>query len=75
MHIRHSKPFDGNQFIGNAAKGKMRVHDTENEVYGDDGCQIGEIKEVKTFTPDSMSQAKKERFEPCEKCARRYIER
>ena len=75
MYMRYRKPFNGKQFIGNADEDNMKVHDLENEDTAKNGCQIDEIKEVKTFTPDSMSKAKKEGFKPCEKCASRFIER
>ena len=66
-------PFNGKRFIGNADEDNMKVHDLDNEDTSENGCQIDEIKKVKTFTPDSIFQAKREGFTPCEKCASHII--
>ncbi len=68
MARRYSYPFSGKQFIGNADEDNMKVHDLDNEDTTESGCQIDEIKEVKTFTPDTLSQAKREGFTACKKC-------
>lgn len=69
MARRYGYPFNGKQFIGNADEDNMKVHDLDNEDTDENGCQIDEIKKVRTFVPDSIFQAKREGFKPCEKCA------
>jgi hypothetical protein len=64
---RYRSPFNGNRFIGNTNTNE--VHDLDNEDrYGK--CNIDLIKDehVKTFTPDTHSQAKAEGFDNCAKC-------
>ncbi len=67
--IRTHKPFYGKQFIGDTSKNI--VHDTlfeKEHIIGQ--CKIDEIKEecVRTFSPDTLDQAKKEGYKPCKYC-------
>jgi hypothetical protein len=69
MVRRNYPPFNGKRFIGNASPDKMEVHDLDNEDTHKNGCQINEIKEVATFTPDILEEAHKQGFDhPCDKC-------
>ena len=59
----------GKRYIGDTSKNI--VHDTPFEkkyIIGD--CKIDEIKEEcrRTFSPDSLEQAKKEGYKPCKYC-------
>lgn len=62
---RQRSPFNGKRFIGN--KNNNEVHDLDKEKAA---CQIDEIKtdHIKTFIPDTHSQAKNEGFDNCAKC-------
>jgi len=67
--IRIHEPFYGKRFIGDSSK--KIVHDTLYEKkYLIGECKIDEIKtkNIKTFSPDTLEQAKKEGFKPCEYC-------
>ena len=68
MVRRNRPPFNGKRYIGNKSPNKMEVHDLDKEDTGQNGCQIDEIKDVKTFIPDTLEQAHKERFDNCDKC-------
>jgi len=68
MARRYRAPFNGKRFIGNASPSKMEVHDLDIEDTGQNGCQIDEIKDVKTFIPDTLEQAHNEEFDNCAKC-------
>lgn len=46
----------------------MEVHDLDKEDTSPNGCQIDEISNVKTFTPDTLEQAHSEKFDNCDKC-------
>lgn len=65
MARRHRSPFNGNRYIGNTNTNE--VHDSDSEK---NSCQIDEIKtgHVKTFSPDTHSQAKREGFDNCAYC-------
>jgi hypothetical protein len=65
MARRYGYPFNGKRYIGNTNTNE--VHDLDNEKLG---CRINEIKydHVKTFSPDTHSQAKSERFDNCAHC-------
>lgn len=65
MTRRYRSPFNGNRFIGNTNSNE--VHDLDNE---QNGCHIDEIKDnhIKTFSPDTHSQAKREGFDNCAYC-------
>ena len=58
--------FNWKRFVGN--KGTTEVHDLDNEDTAANGCQIDEIREWKTFDPDTLAQAKSEGYDPCDKC-------
>jgi hypothetical protein len=45
------------RFVGN--KSTKEVHDTNNT---QTNCQLGEIKDRKTFTPDTLRQAQNEGY-------------
>jgi len=67
--IRTHKPFYGKRFIGDTSKNI--VHDTlfeKEHIIGK--CKIDEIKEecIRTFSPDTLEQAKKDEFRPCKYC-------
>ena len=67
--IRAHKPFDGKRFIGDTSKNI--VHDTlleKEHIIGQ--CKIDEIKEecIRTFSLDTLEQAKKEGYKPCKYC-------
>ena len=68
MARRYYSPFNGKKYIGNASPDKMEVHDLDNEDTSPNGCQIDEIKEKVTFTPDTLQQARYKGFDPCDKC-------
>jgi len=68
MSRRNYPPFNGKRYIGNASPSKMEVHDLDNEDERESGCQIKEIKEVITFDPDSLQEARSKGFDPCDKC-------
>lgn len=68
MAIRYYPPFNGKRFIGNASPSKKEVHDLRNEDTSENGCQIDEIKNVVTFEPDTLEQARSQGFDPCDKC-------
>ncbi|MFC7064000.1 hypothetical protein [Halobacillus seohaensis] len=65
MSRRYQSPFKGNRYIGNTNSNE--VHDLDDEKVS---CQIDKIKtdHVKTFIPDSHSQAKREGFDNCAHC-------
>ena len=67
---RSREPFNGKRYIGNNSPNieNREVHDLDNEDPNPNGCQIDEIKNVKTFTPDKLQQALAEDFDPCDKC-------
>lgn len=62
---RYSSPFNGKQYIGNTNTNE--VHDLDNEKTN---CKINEIKHehVKTFIPDTHSEAKRQDFDNCAHC-------
>ena len=64
--IRTHKPFYGKRFIGDTSKNIVhdQVHEKKN-IIGD--CKIDEIKEecIRTFSLDTLDQAKKEGYKPC----------
>ena len=66
MTIRNYPPFNGKRYIGNGSK--KEVHDLLNEDTNENGCQIDEIKEVVTFDPDTLENARSKTFDPCDKC-------
>ncbi len=68
MARRYGTPFNGKRFIGNVSPSKMEVHDLDIEDTSQNGCQIDEIKDVKTFIPDTLEQAHSEGFDNCDKC-------
>jgi hypothetical protein len=70
MAIRDRFPFNGKRYIGNNSPNikNKEVHDLKNEDTKPNGCQIDEIKNVKTFNPDTFEQAHSEGFDPCAKC-------
>lgn len=51
------------RYLGNQRT--KEVHDTGNE---HPNCQLPEIRERKTFTPDTLSQAHKEGYDNCAWC-------
>ena len=55
---RRTRSTDTARYLGN--KNKTEVHDTNNE---QTNCQLSEIKERKTFTPDTLTQAHKEGYD------------
>ncbi|WP_156911826.1 hypothetical protein [Salibacterium aidingense] len=64
---RKRAPFNDKRFIGNTNSNE--VHDLDNEDrYGE--CNIPLIRDshVKTFSPDTHAQAKREGFDNCAKC-------
>lgn len=65
MSRRYRSPFNGNRYIGNTNTNE--VHDLDKE---ESSCQINRIKDshVKTFVPDTHSQAKSEGFDNCAHC-------
>lgn len=67
MTRRYQSPFNGKRYIGNINSNE--VHDLDNEDR-DGPCHIDLIKDenVKTFSPDSHSQAKREGFDNCAHC-------
>lgn len=67
--IRTHKPFYGKNFIGDTSKNI--VHDQVYEKkYIIGQCKIDEIKEecIRTFSPDTLDQAKKEGYKSCKYC-------
>ena len=58
--------FDNKRFVGN--RGTDQVHDLDNEDTDANACQIDEIRDWKTFNPDTFAQAKNEGFDPCDYC-------
>lgn len=62
---RYGWPFNGKRYIGNTNTDE--VHDVDNEQVN---CQINEIKtdHVKTFSPDTHSEAKRQGFDNCHWC-------
>jgi hypothetical protein len=68
--VRDPIIFCGKRFIGNKNPNPPIVHDLTLENKKPDGCQIDEILvgHIKTFDPDTLKQAKKEKFDPCDKC-------
>ena len=65
MSRRYQSPFNGKRYIGNTNTNE--VHDLDNEKVS---CQINSIKlsHVKTFSPDTHPQAKREGFDNCAHC-------
>lgn len=68
MTRRNNTPFNERRYIGNASVNKMEVHDLDNEDAMSNGCQIDEIKEIVTFDPDTLEEARSKGFNPCDKC-------
>lgn len=61
---RNGYPTYGKRFVGNTVK--KEVHDLDNEKTGSNECQIDEIIKAghaKTFAPDTLDQAHKERYD------------
>lgn len=58
-------PFNGKRYIGNT--NTKEVHDLDHEK---PACQIDEIKDehVRTFTPDTLEEAHRHRFDNCAHC-------
>jgi hypothetical protein len=57
------------RYLGN--KSKMEVHDLRDEKTGPNQCQIDEIiraRNAVVFSPDTLSQAKAERYDSCRWC-------
>lgn len=67
--IRTHKPFYGKTFIGDTSKNIVHNQVYEKE-YIIGQCKIDEIKEecIRTFSPDTLEQAKEEGFRPCKYC-------
>lgn len=66
---REGAPTWGKQFVGNTSK--KEVHDLENEQTGANECQIDEIiraDHARTFTPDTLAQARNEGYDNCAYC-------
>lgn len=55
----------GKRYLGNADPGHMEVHDLHNE---QNLCQIDEIIDAVTFTPDTLEQAHREGYDNCHWC-------
>jgi hypothetical protein len=56
------------QYLGNSDPDHMEVHDLANE---NTNCQIDEIIDAGNavvFSPDTLSQAKSEGYDPCDYC-------
>lgn len=51
------------RYLGN--KSKKEVHDQHNER---PNCQLSEIKERVQFSPDTLTQARKEGYDNCHYC-------
>ena len=68
MTKRYREPFNGKRYIGNNSPTKKEVHDLDNEDTSPNGCQIDKIKEVVTFDPDTLAEARSNGFDPCDKC-------
>jgi len=69
MARRYGYPLRGNRYCGNTSK--REVHDLDSEDTKRDGCQIDEIigaGHARTFSPDTLAQAKSEGYDPCDKC-------
>lgn len=69
MLRRNGYPLYGNRYCGN--KNKMEVHDLDNEDKSASGCQIDEIiraGNARTFSPDTLIQARSEGYDNCAKC-------
>ena len=62
---RYYPPFNGKRYIGNGSPSKMEVHDLDNETKV---CQIDEIKDIVTFTPDTLEEAHRQGFDNCAYC-------
>jgi len=60
-------PFYGKRFIGNNNPGHMEVHDLDKETQS---CQIDiiELHHIVIFSPDTLEEAKKNRFDNCVYC-------
>jgi hypothetical protein len=57
------------RFLGN--KNKKEIHDQQKEDRSGSGCQIDEFLKAGHgvyFRPDSLEQAKSERYDNCAKC-------
>ena len=63
---RYGAPIYGKRFVGNIDK--KEVHDLDNEKTGKNECQIDEIKQVRTFNPDTLDQAHGEGYDNCAYC-------
>lgn len=66
---RYGPPIDGKRYVGNTEK--KEVHDLNNEQTRANECQIDEIiraKHARTFTPDTLEQARGEGYDNCEYC-------
>ena len=62
-------PLYGKRYCGNT--NKMEVHDLDYEDVSPSGCQIDEIiaaGHAKTFTPDTLGQARSEGYDNCSYC-------
>ena len=69
MSRRFGSPLFGSKFCGN--KNKKEVHDLDNEDKNPSGCQIDEIiraGNARTFSPDTLIQARSEGYDNCAKC-------
>jgi hypothetical protein len=64
---RLEKPFYGRTFVGDTSKNL--VH---SQLYEKTECQIDSIAEncIRTFSPDTLDQAKSEGYMPCKYCLR-----
>lgn len=61
----YSRPV-GKRYLGNT--NEMEVHDLSNER---SACQVGEIiaaRHAVTFSPDTLQQARAERYDNCAHC-------
>jgi len=67
MTRRYRSPFNGKRYIGNTNSNE--VHDLDNED-SNGPCHIDLIKDehIKTFSPDTHTQAKIEGFDNCAHC-------
>jgi len=64
---RWGPPLNGVQFCGN--RNKMEVHDLDNEITGDGGCQIDEIIIAgHSVHLASLADAKLKGYDNCAKC-------
>jgi len=69
MARRPGYPLYGKRYCGNT--NTKEVHDLDNEDTRESGCQIDEIiaaGHAKTFSPDTLEQARREGYDNCAKC-------